>query len=120
MDFGLGLVIGMIIGLLINWVVEPILKRTVTPVKPQPPPTPVSNPVIKVIIRDQDDLEQINGIGPVFSKRLKEAGIFTYQQLANASAPKIQKVVAAEEWQNIDVDAWINEARRLQDVHKEH
>ena len=40
-----------------------------------------------------DDFTQINGIGPVFDRRLKEAGIFTFEALAQRSAEEIAKII---------------------------
>jgi len=134
LDFGLGLVIGLVIGLLINWVLEPLFKRrahSAAQVNAELQPRSealesasagegwragqASTPgkITKVIIRDRDDLERIDGIGPVFASRLNEGGIFTYKQLTSTPAARIQQLVAAEAWQNIDVQAWIVEAERL-------
>lgn len=40
-----------------------------------------------------DDFTRINGIGPVFDRRLKEAGIFTFEELAQRSAEEIARII---------------------------
>lgn len=132
MDFGLGLIIGLVIGLLINWVMEPLFKRhapsvpgesgnrqesfvesrrPTDPPEPEPPAAPAK--IMKVVLRERDEFERIKGIGPVFARRLNEAGIFTFEQLADTPAGRIRQMVAAEDWQDVDVQEWIDEARQL-------
>jgi predicted flap endonuclease-1-like 5' DNA nuclease len=41
----------------------------------------------------QDNLQAINGIGPVFSKRLNEAGIHTFQQLSQLTSKEMEKIL---------------------------
>lgn len=132
MDFGLGLVIGLITGLLLSWVMEPLFKRRAdaeskdtqdnstnfqpaaeAPQLAQPAQPATPGKITKVILRDRDDFERINGIGPVFARRLNEAGIFTFEQLASLPAARIQQLVAVEDWQNADVQGWIDEAGLL-------
>jgi predicted flap endonuclease-1-like 5' DNA nuclease len=59
-----------------------------------------------------DDLTEISGIGRAFAQRLNEAGILTYQQLANMSADQVREVTRAAQWQG-DPASWIAEAERL-------
>jgi predicted flap endonuclease-1-like 5' DNA nuclease len=59
---------------------------------------------------ERDDLEIINGIGPVFAKRFNVAGIHTFAQLAVLTPDRAREIAAAEEWQKIDPEAWIAEA----------
>ena len=52
-----------------------------------PPPKPDQHqPETAAQQGDQDDLTKINGIGPVYSQRLSEAGITTFAELAAADA----------------------------------
>ena len=129
LDFGLGLVIGLITGLLLSWVIEPLFKRWADAESkdtqdrstyfqpaaetPQPVQSAAPEKITKVILRDRDDFERINGIGPVFARRLNEARIFTFEQLASLPVGKIQQLIAVEDWQNADVQGWIDEARQL-------
>ena len=59
-----------------------------------------------------DDLTQISGIGPTFARRLNEAGVHTYAQLARLTAEQAQELSGAKEWQADPAD-WIVQARQL-------
>jgi predicted flap endonuclease-1-like 5' DNA nuclease len=41
----------------------------------------------------RDNLQVINGIGPVFSKRLNEAGVTTFEQLSNLTTKDMEKIL---------------------------
>jgi predicted flap endonuclease-1-like 5' DNA nuclease len=60
-----------------------------------------------------DPLIEINGIGPVFERRLIEAGILTFSQLAQTSPEQLREIAAVEDWQEIDTAAWIREAQQF-------
>jgi predicted flap endonuclease-1-like 5' DNA nuclease len=64
-------------------------------------------------VRRGDDLKVINGIGPVFERRLNEAGIYTFEDLANTEDQRIVDVVKAKSWQAVDPDFWRRQARDL-------
>jgi large subunit ribosomal protein L21 len=53
-------------------------------------------------------LTEIKGIGPVFAKRLAEAGITTFAALAEASPEHLREVTKA----TADPDEWIAQACR--------
>ena len=59
----------------------------------------------------RDPLIDINGIGPVIEKRLFEAGIFTFEQLAEESPEHLREIARLQSWQEADPAAWIVEAR---------
>ncbi len=61
----------------------------------------------------RDPLIDINGIGPVYEKRLNEAGIQTFAELAALTPERVHAIIHPESWQHIDPEAWINEARLL-------
>jgi len=58
-----------------------------------------------------DDLTVIRGIGPVFQKRLNDAGIRTLRQLADADALALE--AAGIEGVGVDLTSWIQQARAL-------
>ncbi|MBS1720203.1 MAG: hypothetical protein JST35_07140 [Armatimonadetes bacterium] len=58
----------------------------------------------------RDDLEEIDGIGPVFERKLYDAGIFTFAQLAATSPAKITEIIKPQNWQRIEPDKWIAES----------
>ncbi|MGF1667608.1 MAG: helix-hairpin-helix domain-containing protein [Acidimicrobiia bacterium] len=76
---------------------EPPTFRVVTP--PSAPPTPRAS--------DPDDLTEVNGIGPVFARRLMEAGISTYAELARATPGRVAEVAGIPEARVTD---WIEQA----------
>jgi len=56
-----------------------------------------------------DNLSEINGIGPVYKTKLAEAGITTFTQLGKADASEIAGAIEAPVSR---VQAWIDAARR--------
>ena len=57
-----------------------------------------------------DDLESIQGIGPVYARRLNEAGINSFAQLAKADAGELVKITGVR---GSDPGSWISEAQTL-------
>lgn len=74
-------------------------------------PTTVVEPAATVKTKS-DDLTVINGIGPTFAKRLKAAGITSFQALAVASPEHIKEVAKLADWQANPAD-WIAAAKEL-------
>lgn len=60
-----------------------------------------------------DPLETIKGIGPVFAKRLNQAGILTFRDLAEKSPEQLAEIVQAKQWQAVEIQAWITQAEQL-------
>lgn len=62
----------------------------------------------------QDDLQQIFGIGPITEKALNELGITSYSQLAELKHHEIQKIADALQIVpgRIERDNWVGSARR--------
>jgi predicted flap endonuclease-1-like 5' DNA nuclease len=65
-------------------------------------------------VNQQDDLQQIFGIGPVTEKALNDLGITSYSQLAELKHHEIQKIADALEIVpgRIERDNWVGNARR--------
>ncbi len=61
----------------------------------------------------RDPLIDINGIGPVYEQRLLNAGVTSFEQLASMSEAQIRAIIKPEAWQNVDIAAWIAEAKVL-------
>lgn len=74
---------------------EPPTFRVVTP--PSEPPRPP----------EPDDLTEVNGIGPVFARRLMEGGISTFTQLAQADVARVTELTGVPESRATD---WIEQA----------
>ncbi|MGC8782558.1 MAG: helix-hairpin-helix domain-containing protein, partial [Anaerolineae bacterium] len=60
-----------------------------------------------------DDFEPLEGIGPVFEGRLYEAGICTYEALANATVEQLAEICKAPAWRTPDYAGWIAQAKAL-------
>jgi len=61
---------------------------------------------------EPDDLTLINGIGPVMSKRLNKAGVFTFLKLASSS-PEELRVAMGESARFAKLEIWIKDAGKL-------
>ena len=92
---------------------EPPSFRVVT--TPPPPPTEhVSHPAppdtAPTETPDPDDLTAINGVGPVFERRLMETGMATFAAIAEASPDRIAEATGVPTSRAED---WIRQARLL-------
>lgn len=62
-----------------------------------------------------DPLEDIQGIGPVFARLLREAGIVTFADLAAQTPEQVRAVVASVRGgKMVNAQAWIDQAQQLQ------
>lgn len=81
--------------------------------KPKPKATPkpkaAPKPEPKTPTTADDDLSEIDGIGPVYKTRLAEAGITTFAALAAADAAGIAEQIQAPVSR---IQAWVDAARR--------
>lgn len=69
--------------------------------------------IVKEVYRASDHLEKIKGIGAVFAGRLNKAGIFTFEQIAEADPVWLEQVVEAKEWQDVNAEEWVVEAAKF-------
>lgn len=139
MDFTLGLVIGVIVGLLASWVVQPLagfrrsggdiaglndtladisvrlatLENATTAQNAQVITVNDADAVTRVFVEDQDPLEEITGIGPVIAARFNASGIYTFAELAEMTPARAAEIAAVEEWQKIEPETWIQQARSI-------
>lgn len=63
------------------------------------------------VSEQHDHLPRVKGIGVIFAKRLNEAGIHTFAELAQQSPERIREIIQPEEWQKIDAESWIAQAK---------
>ena len=63
--------------------------------------------------RQRDPLIDINGIGPVYQRRLFDAGVYTFADLAALTPERVREIVRPQSWQDVDPAAWIAEAQTL-------
>lgn len=79
------------------------------PQTPAPVPAPVTPPAPSA---PEDDLKLISGIGPVYEKRLKAAGVRRFGDLQAATPQRLLDIVQATAGL-ADTEAWIAQARQL-------
>jgi predicted flap endonuclease-1-like 5' DNA nuclease len=60
-----------------------------------------------------DDLTAIRGIGREYQWKLRDAGITTYERLANTTPRRLLEILEADSWRKLDPEAWIEQARVL-------
>lgn len=139
MDFVTGIVIGLIIGWTLNWMIQPLffplarrrsggiegLNETLLEMQARLTALESSSlggatrvltvsegpRLAQVFVREGDPLEEIKGIGPVYARRLNDAGVYTFDQLAQMERERILEIARPREFQEIDPQAWIDEAR---------
>lgn len=63
--------------------------------------------------RRRDPLIDINGIGPAYERKLFDAGVYTFEDLAAMTPERVREIIAPQRWQEIDPASWIAEARQL-------
>jgi len=86
----------------------PVPAATAPAEAPAPPPVAaVPDPA-----RTRDPLIDILGIGPVFQARFYDAGVLTFAELAALSPQQVREIIKPNEWQKIEPEAWIAEARQ--------
>ncbi len=61
--------------------------------------------------KDSDDLIKIEGIGAKVAKILREAGITTFEALANAKEDEVQKILNEADLQMMNPEGWIAQAK---------
>jgi len=62
---------------------------------------------------ESNDLTRIQGIGPTYERRLKDAGITTFAQLAATSPEKLVEITKLQRWQAANPVDWIKQAKEL-------
>jgi len=74
----------------------------------------------KVLLRnvDKNDLTAIDGIGPFLEKKLNDAGVFTYAEIATWDAAKIAEITQKISFfeGRIEKDDWVGQAKKLLEV----
>jgi hypothetical protein len=74
------------------------------------PETREANIEIDAVVKP-DDLKKIEGIGPKVSSLLNDAGITTFQQMVEAGADKLEKILDDAALQMINADTWPEQAK---------
>jgi predicted flap endonuclease-1-like 5' DNA nuclease len=102
--FATGLVVGFILATGWGKKALPVHRRLV-PVRPRPDAALHSDSL--------SDLTAIRGIGQVYQSKLRDAGVTTYRQLAEADPGELRRLLDLQVWQRADVDSWIQQAGDL-------
>lgn len=119
MTITIALVLGILIGWLIEWVIDwfywrrPRQESAPTPVVAAAEPVPTQKIRYKTPPDDADDLKKIKGIGPVIAKRLNQAGIYKYEQLAELTLDEFEEALGDLLQRFINERAILRHAREL-------
>ena len=83
-------VVGLLIGWLIEWVIDWwYWRRKCRQMEAELKKLARREPAV-------DDLQDIRGIGPVISRKLNDAGVFTFAQLAELTIAQLEEIVGEE------------------------
>ena len=124
MNIAIALVLGLLIGWLIEWVIDWFYWRRPRPEPAQRPSEISAITSTQKTVRsktppaDPDDLIAIKGIGPVISKRLNQAGIYTYEQLAGLTLDEFEEALGDLLQRFINERSILRHARELADKKK--
>ncbi len=58
-----------------------------------------------------DDMTTIKGIGPVYHWKLRDIGVSSFHQLAEADPAQLRRMLEVKNWQRVDIESWIAQAR---------
>jgi predicted flap endonuclease-1-like 5' DNA nuclease len=102
-------VLGLLIGWLAEWAIDwfywrgrigtlamenTSLRESITFLEAQKTPRPLSAKGIPLTDTDgSDNLQAVKGIGPVFAKRLKDAGVTTFGQLSRLTPKDLEGIL---------------------------
>ena len=67
----------------------------------------------KMSYSGKNQLQLIRGIGPAYAQRLNEFGIHTFADLADCSPEQIASIIKKKNWQAVDLQDWVDEAKAL-------
>ena len=60
-----------------------------------------------------DDLTAIRGIERAYQWRLRDAGISSYSRLANTTPKQLCEILGVPDWQKLELESWIEQAKVL-------
>ncbi|NPA92410.1 MAG: hypothetical protein GXO56_01850 [Chloroflexi bacterium] len=93
-----------VLGLLVGWLIEWLIDWWYWRRKCQRVAVSASADLI-------DDLQQIRGIGPVIAKKLNDAGITTFAELAALTVTQLEEIVGEEIRRLTDEEDILRQAR---------
>ncbi len=122
MNIAIALVLGLLIGWLVEWVIDWFYWRRPRQASANPPaaaPVPMQKIRYKTRPADADDLKKIKGIGPVIERRLNQAGIYKFEQLANLTLDEFEEALGDLLQRFINERAILRQARELADAKRQ-
>ena len=60
-----------------------------------------------------DELADIKGIGRIYQWKLRDGGINSYAQLAQATPERVREILDVPAWRKIEPESWIEQAKVL-------
>ncbi len=60
-----------------------------------------------------DELVAVRGIGRIYQWKLRDAGISSYEQLANVTPERLREILEVPAWRKFEPEAWIEQAKVL-------
>lgn len=67
----------------------------------------------KMSYSGKNQLQLIRGIGPTYARRLNEFGIQTFADLAECGVDQVAKIIKMKQWQAVNIQDWLDEAKAL-------
>lgn len=128
MDYLIRIIVALLVGILIGWLItrrqvreaasklqKLQIKLDVTQAEKQRLQSAMeeSKKQVQLVYKKADQLEDISGIGPAFARRLNDAGIYTFADLASQSPERIKEIISPKNWQVINPEGWITQARQI-------
>lgn len=78
----------------------------------EPPAPERTSGGVSVAVKERDDLTAIKGIGPVYSQKLNEGGIYSYADLAGLTPAAVSTLLGLSGRES-QVASWISQAQAL-------
>jgi predicted flap endonuclease-1-like 5' DNA nuclease len=75
----------------------------------------LSDDALAALAPAPDDLIVIEGIGPVYAAKLRDAGITTFERLAASNPQELAGIMQAPAWRKMYFEEWIEQAALLRD-----
>ncbi|NPA92022.1 MAG: hypothetical protein GXO55_11365 [Chloroflexi bacterium] len=111
----LAFVLGLLVGWLIEWIIDWVYwRRKCRQLREELEQSlPSRSGDLWSTVPLEDDLQLIKGIGPVISKKLNDAGITTFAQLAELTVAQLEEIIGEEIKRLADEEEILRQAREL-------
>ena len=95
---------------------QPAQHTSAEPLSREMPADPEAALKVQTAAIVMDRLEAISGIGPAYARRLNEAGILTYTDLASLTPERLNQIISPGRSRTFSASDWITQARKLADM----